>query len=82
LHKVAAQVQATIDVPLSHIADAVGREVQQAGITCVGVLGTRFVMEQDFYTSLRAGWHFSLPPTMPEGPIHEIIYKKSYPWET
>jgi len=39
-------------------------------------------MEQDFYTSLRAGWHFSLPPTMPEGPIHEIIYKKSYPWET
>jgi len=78
LHKVAAQVQATINVPLSHIADAVGREVQQAGITCVGVLGTRFVMEQDFYSErlIASGLAFFFAADYARGAIHEIIYKE------
>src|SRR4030095_9327243 len=49
LHKVAPQVQAQLDIPLVHIADAVAEAVTRAGVSSVGLLGTRFVMEQGFY---------------------------------
>lgn len=49
LPKVADEVQRRISVPLLHIADATAEEIKEAGVSTVGLLGTRFVMEEDFY---------------------------------
>ena len=49
MHKVADQVQAAIDIPLLHLADATARRIRLAGLKTVGLLGTGFTMEQDFY---------------------------------
>lgn len=49
MHKVAAEVQAVISIPLLHLADATAARIKQAGMTSVGLLGTRFTMEHDFY---------------------------------
>ena len=49
MHKLADTVQAAIGIPLLHIADATAEKVRQAGIQRVGLLGTRFTMEEDFY---------------------------------
>ncbi|MGW3402564.1 aspartate/glutamate racemase family protein, partial [Streptomyces zhihengii] len=49
MHKVADQVAAAVSVPLLHLADATADAVRAAGIRRVGLLGTRFTMEQDFY---------------------------------
>jgi aspartate racemase len=49
MHKVAPQVEAALDVPLAHIGDAVATEATRQGWTTLGILGTRWVMEEDFY---------------------------------
>ncbi|MFT6006133.1 MAG: aspartate racemase [Pseudoalteromonas tetraodonis] len=49
MHKVAAQVEASVSIPLLHIADATARQLQADGVKKVGLLGTAFTMEQDFY---------------------------------
>lgn len=49
MHKVAPEVEAGIDVPLAHIADAVAAEAARNGWRTLGILGTRWVMEEDFY---------------------------------
>lgn len=49
VHKVAEHVRGSTGIPLLHIADATAEEIGKAGIRTVGLLGTRFVMEQDFY---------------------------------
>jgi aspartate racemase len=49
MHKVAALVAQRTDLPLLHIGDAVGNAITERGLTKVGLLGTRFVMEEDFY---------------------------------
>ena len=49
LHKVAPQVQSRIRVPLVHIAEAAADELRANGITCVGLLGTKYTMTQEFY---------------------------------
>ena len=48
MHKVAPEIEAAIDIPLLHIADATAAKLRADGITRVGLLGTRFTMEQDF----------------------------------
>ena len=50
MHRVAPQVAAAVDLPLLHIADATADAALAAGVTRVGLLGTIFTMEQDFYT--------------------------------
>ena len=49
MHKVAKQVEASVSIPLLHIADTTGESLRQQGITKVALLGTAFTMEQDFY---------------------------------
>jgi aspartate racemase len=49
MHKVAPRIESAVTIPLLHIADATARRVQNAGVTRVGLLGTRFTMEEDFY---------------------------------
>jgi len=49
MHRMANEVQASISIPILHIADATAQKVAAKGITNVGLLGTKFTMEQDFY---------------------------------
>ena len=52
MHKVADEVAESIDIPLLHLADATARRIVDAGIRTVGLLGTRFTMEHDFYKDI------------------------------
>lgn len=49
MHKVADDIQANIKIPLLHIADATAQLVKDSGIKKIGLLGTRFTMEEEFY---------------------------------
>ena len=49
MHKVAPALEAALDIPLLHIADAVGLTLQRQGIKRAALLGTRFTMQEDFY---------------------------------
>jgi len=49
MHKLAGDIQANIHIPLLHIADATARQIKDAGLHRIGLLATRFTMEQDFY---------------------------------
>lgn len=77
MHKVAPEIEAAIDIPLLHIADATAAKLQADGITRVGLLGTRFTMEQDFYKG-RLQARFGLTVLVPDGAgrerVHRIIY--------
>lgn len=77
MHKVAPQVEAAIDIPLLHIADATAQALEQNKIKTVGLLGTAFTMEQEFYKG-RLIEQFGLNVLTPnEGDrrvVHNIIY--------
>ena len=77
MHKVAPEIAAAIDIPLIHIADATARRLQADGVTRVGLLGTRFTMEQDFYKG-RLETQFDLEVLVPgevqRERVHRIIY--------
>lgn len=49
MHKVAPQIESMIDIPILHIANATADELEKAGIECVGLLGTKYTMVDDFY---------------------------------
>jgi len=76
MHKVAAQVEAATDIPLLHIADATAHRIHAAGLHSVGLLGTRFTMEQAFYRERleRSGLQVLVPGTAARERIHAIIY--------
>jgi aspartate racemase len=77
-HKVADEVQAAIAIPLLHIADAAAEAIAAAGIQRVGLLGTEFVMQQDFYRDrLRSrGIDVLLPSDGQRTCVHEVIYNE------
>jgi aspartate racemase len=77
-HKVADDVQAVIEIPLLHIADATAEAIAAAGIRTVGLLGTQFVMQQDFYRDhLRSrGIDVLLPSEGQRTCVHEVIYNE------
>ena len=77
MHKVAETVQSAVNIPLLHIADPTAQAIQQAGFTTVGLLGTRFTMEQDFYRSRleqRYGLKVLTPPAESRAQVHRIIF--------
>ncbi|MEV3834390.1 aspartate/glutamate racemase family protein [Aeromonas allosaccharophila] len=77
MHKVAPEIEAAIDIPLLHIADATAAKLQADGITRVGLLGTRFTMEQDFYKGrlqARFGLTVLVPDEAGRERVHRIIY--------
>jgi aspartate racemase len=77
MHKVAPQVEARLQIPLLHIADATAAQIKTDGYTTVGLLGTQFTMEQDFYTG-RLQKQFGIATLIPEQAdrriVHRIIY--------
>ncbi len=77
MHKVAPAIESAVSIPLLHIADATAEAAKSAGIRRVGLLGTRFTMEQDFYVGRLIDRHGLkvLTPTAPErDEVHRIIY--------
>ncbi|MHB1942562.1 MAG: aspartate/glutamate racemase family protein [Acidiferrobacteraceae bacterium] len=77
MHKVAPAIERAVAIPLLHIADATGEDIQRRGLATVGLLGTRFTMEEDFYTDRlreRHGLEVVIPDTVDRELIHRVIY--------
>jgi len=76
MHKVAEQVQAAVTIPLLHLGDATARAVTRAGLETVGLLGTAFTMEQDFYRDRLTshGLRVLVPPPGDRAEVHRVIY--------
>lgn len=78
MHKVAPEVQAATDVPLLHIADVTADAIVRAGLGTVGLMGTRFTMEQPFYVERLAqrGIAWVVPNEDQRAEIHRIIFEE------
>lgn len=77
MHRVCASIEAAISIPFLHIADPTGAALKAAGVTRVGLLGTRYTMEQDFYVGrLREvhGIEAIVPDEHERADVHRIIY--------
>lgn len=77
MHLMADQVAEAIDIPLLHITDATARAVQEAGLKKVGLLGTRFTMEKDFYRGRLAAAH-GLGAIIPDEAGRELVHRVIY----
>lgn len=79
MHKVAPQIEQSISIPLLHIADATAERLVQDGIKRVGLLGTRFTMEQDFYKQRlteKFGIEVLIPDAADRTLVHQVIYEE------
>jgi len=79
MHKMAEQVAAAIDIPLLHIADATAAVIKDRGLHKIGLLGTRFTMEQDFYRGRLEEMHgleVLIPETGDREVVHRVIYEE------
>jgi aspartate racemase len=74
MHKMADEVQRSLQIPLLHIADATAQQVKAQGLKKVGVLGTRFTMEEDFYRGRLVNKH-GLEVIIPDEEEREIIHR-------
>jgi aspartate racemase len=77
MHRVCEAIEQAIDVPFLHIADPTGDALRAAGIERVGLLGTRYTMEQTFYTGRlreRHGLETRVPDEAERADVHRIIY--------
>jgi aspartate racemase len=76
MHKVADEVAGAVRIPLVHIADATAAAVKAAGLHTVGLLGTAFTMEQEFYTGRLAshGLTVLVPEADDRAMVHAVIY--------
>ena len=77
MHKVAEQIQAEITIPILHIADATAEQLVADNIGKVGLLGTAFTMEQDFYKQRLVenyGIEVLVPDAQQRQRVHQIIY--------
>jgi aspartate racemase len=79
MHRMADEVEAATGLPLVHIADATADAVTARGISCVGLLGTAYTMEQDFYRGRLIDRH-KLKVVIPEAAdrrtVHDAIYNE------
>lgn len=76
MHKVAAMIQAQVRIPMLHIVDATAGAIKARGVQRVGLLGTRFTMEHDFYKGRLAELHgldVLVPGAAERAAVHEII---------
>ncbi|ATL28253.1 aspartate/glutamate racemase family protein [Streptomyces formicae] len=78
MHKVADQVRDALSVPLLHLGDATAAAVLRAGVRRVGLLGTAFTMEQDFYRERLAGHGLDVvvPDEAGRALVHRVIYEE------
>jgi aspartate racemase len=79
MHKVAPAIEAAVHIPLFHIADPTAEEIKRAGHAKIGLLGTRFTMEQAFYKERlreRHGLDVVVPEPADRDIVHRIIYEE------
>ncbi len=79
MHKVADEIETACGLPLLHIADATAAQIKQQGISKIGLLGTRYTMEQDFYRGrLTQKHHIDVitPNSADREIINRIIYEE------
>jgi aspartate racemase len=77
MHRMAADVQSAIALPLLHIADPTAERIKAASFRCIGLLGTAFTMEQDFYKGRLADRH-GLEVLVPEGTDRAVVHRAIY----
>jgi len=79
MHKMAGDVSQNIGIPLLHIADATAQKIKEAGYKKIGLLGTKFTMEENFYKG-RLAQKFGLEVVIPDEAerqvVHDVIYKE------
>lgn len=79
MHRLADAISSAVTIPLLHIADPTAERVKAAGLHRIGLLGTAFTMEQDFYKGRlqqRHGLEVMVPGAEDRKTVHEIIYKE------
>ncbi|MBO9709268.1 MAG: aspartate/glutamate racemase family protein [Caulobacter sp.] len=79
MHRCAWAIDAAVKIPLLHIADPTAEAIRAAGLTRVGLLGTAFTMEQDFYRGRledRFGLDVLIPDAEDRAVVHQIIYRE------
>jgi aspartate racemase len=78
MHKVFDEVQASVDIPLLSLLDAVGDAIVAAGLDTVGLLGTRFTMEADFYTAALSDHRIAVltPEREARAVVDQVIYEE------
>ncbi|HEY5549358.1 MAG TPA: aspartate/glutamate racemase family protein [Coriobacteriia bacterium] len=77
MHKVAPAIESAVGIPLLHIADPTAAAIKAAGLTRVGLLGTRFTMEQEFYRDRLSALHgidVLIPGEGDRAVVHNAIY--------
>ncbi len=77
MHKLAEDIRSGVNIPLLHIADAAARPVRAAKFHTVGLLGTRYTMEEDFYKRRlveKHGLKILIPDGEDHGKINQIIF--------
>jgi aspartate racemase len=77
MHKVADSIERAAGLPLLHIADPTAEAIRAAGLHRIGLLGTRFTMEQDFYKARFRDQH-GLDILIPGDPDREIVHRVIY----
>ena len=78
-HKVYEQLQASLSIPVLHVADAIGDNLKSNGLDTVGLIGTRFTMAEDFIKGrLQERYQVKtiVPPASEQGEIQEALYNK------
>lgn len=79
LHKVAGTIEENIKIPLLHIADATAEKIKADAITTIGLLGTRFTMEEEFYAGRLAEKHglkVIIPSLEEREIVHDVIFNE------
>lgn len=79
MHKFADRIEQEAEIPVLHIADATAAYAKAHGIHSVGLLGTAFTMEQDFYKGRlenRHGLHVLIPDPDDRAMVHDVIFKE------
>ncbi|MFX0062452.1 MAG: aspartate/glutamate racemase family protein [Candidatus Hermodarchaeota archaeon] len=79
MHKMADEVQKNINIPLLHIADATAAKIKEMGIKKIGLLGTKFTMEEDFYKGRlneKYGLEVIIPNAEQRQIVHDVIYNE------
>ena len=77
MHQLAPDIEAAVKLPILHIADAAAAAVKAKGLASVGLLGTRFTMEMDFYRARLEKAH-GLKVLVPDAPEREIVHAVIY----
>ncbi|MBF0314790.1 MAG: aspartate/glutamate racemase family protein [Oligoflexia bacterium] len=79
MHKVAGDIEKNVNIPFIHIADATAEKIKKNRVKTIGLLGTKFTMEEDFYKGRLEKKHqlqVIIPTSTERQVVHDIIYEE------